>query len=195
MKSSRFIPIAALAFAVACSDTATNPTSVDGPLLSVGAGSFGNVTTLNSAGTASGAHIQSGAPIFCIVSNTLAITCSGSASYQLNGVGNTNATAALSATYSATVNCTNNGGKLVPVKSTTQSAPASTGSLSPDNGHLTVPQISTQSPSNAQFLAGATCPNGNWTKALAGGSATLQSFTYTLTFVGFSTAAISISAS
>jgi len=40
-------------------------------------------------------------------------------------------------------------------------------------------------PSDAQFEAAATCPNGNWTKSVQGGSITLSSFTYTLHFAGF----------
>ncbi len=195
MRSTRLIPVAVLAFAVACSDTATSPTPVGGPLFSVSPGSFGNVTTLNAAGTPSGGHIQSGGPVFCLVDADLNVFCSGAGSYQINGIGNTNATATLSATYSATVDCTNRGGKLVPVKSQLTGAPATSGSLSPDNGHLTVPQISTSTPSAADFEAAATCPNGNWTKSLAPGDPTLESFEYDLTFAGFVTAAILISAS
>ncbi len=195
MRSTRLIPVAVLAFAAACSDTATSPTPVGGPLFSVSPGSFGNVSTLNAAGTPSGGHIQSGGPVFCLVEADLDIFCSGLGSYQINGIGNTNATATLSATYEATVDCTNRGGKLVPVKSQATSAPASTGTLQPDNGHLTVPQLSTQTPDDAAFEAAATCPNGNWTKSVAPGDPTLVSFEYDLTFVGFVTPAIFISAS
>src|SRR5438445_407282 len=81
MRSSALIPIAVLAFAAACSDTATDPTSVGRPLFSVSAGTFGNVTTLNAGGTPSGGHIRSGGPVFCVVASDLSITCSGSASY------------------------------------------------------------------------------------------------------------------
>jgi hypothetical protein len=41
-------------------------------------------------------------------------------------------------------------------------------------------------PSASDFEAMATCPNGNWTKELESGTVTLSSFTYTLTFAGFS---------
>jgi hypothetical protein len=193
MRSSKLIPIAVLAFAVACSDTATNPTSVDGPLFAVSPGSTGPAT-LNAAGTPSGGHLQSGS-IFCTVGSDLSITCSSTGTYQINGIGNTNANAVLSATYSATVDCTNKGGNLVEVKSTAETAPASTGTLRAKNGSLTVTQISTSAPTAQQFFASATCPNGNWTKSLAGGSVTLESYTYTLTFVGFSTPAVSIAVS
>ena len=197
MRANRLIPIAVLAFAVACSDTATSPTltSVGGPLSSLEPGTFGNVTTLNAAGTPSGGHIQSGGPVFCTVSETLVVTCAGGGPYEIAGIGNSNATGTLSATYEATVDCTNKGGKLVPVKSQVTGALASTGSLSPKNGRLEVPQISSQTPTEAQFFASATCPNGIWTKSLAPGDPELVSFTYTLTFVGFTTPAISISAS
>ena len=194
MKYTRFMPIAMLAFAVACSDTATSPTSVGGPLFALSAGTFGEVTTLNAAGAPGGGHIQTGGPVSCIVSATLVVTCSTGA-YEIAGIGNANAEATLSASYSATVDCTNKGGKLVPVKSTAQSAPASTGEIEAKNGRLTVPQLSTSGqPSPSQFLNAATCPNGNWNKSLADGDPTLESFTYTLNFVGFATAAILISA-
>src|SRR3989442_12601963 len=84
MRSKHLIPIAVLAFAAACSDTATSPTSVGRPLFSVSPGTFGNVTTLNAGGTPSGGHIQSGGPVFCVVASDLSITCSGSGSYQIN---------------------------------------------------------------------------------------------------------------
>jgi hypothetical protein len=197
MRANRLIPIAVLAFAVACSDTATSPTSLTPVvgLSAVEAGTYGNVTTLNAGGTPSGGHIQTGSPVRCVVGTNLVVTCDDSGAYEISGIGNTNAQATLSATYEATVDCTNRGGNLVPVKSQATSAPATTGQLEPKNGRLTVPQLSTSTPSAADFFAQATCPNGNWTKSLAPGAPTLVSFTYTLTFVGFATPAISISAS
>jgi len=195
MRPTRLIPVAVLALAVAaCSDTTTSPTSVGGPLFAVSPGTFGNVTTLNAGGTPSGGHIQSGGPINCVVGSDLSVTCSGSGSYQINGIGNTNANAALSATYSATVDCTNKGGNLVEVKTQITSGPVSTGDIAPKNGNLKVPQLSSGDPTTA-LLAAATCPNGNWRKSFAAGSPTLESFTYTLTFVGFSTPAVSIAGS
>jgi hypothetical protein len=129
-----------------------------------------------------GTHVQTGTPGCTVNEITLAVTCN---EFELAGVGNANAEASLIASYSATVDCTNKGGKLVPVKSTLQSAPASTGVLEPKNGRLTIPQLSVSPPSDAAFLAAATCPNGNWTKSLAGGTATLDSWVYTVSFVGF----------
>jgi len=141
-------------------------------------------TTTNPANAPMGTHFQAGTSATCSVdTSTLLVTCS---SYQLNGVGNSDATGALGATYSATVNCTNHGGMLVPVKSSAQTAPTTTGSLSPKNGSLIVPSLNSGPvPTAADFFKAATCPNGNWTKSLQGGSITLSSFTYTLTFAGF----------
>jgi hypothetical protein len=105
---------------------------------------------------------------------------------SLAGVGNTNAIATLSTTYTATVQCRNHGGQIVDVKSQVTTVPATTPKLSPKNGRLTVPTLSSSPvPTAAQFEAQATCPNGNWTKELLGGTITLSSFTYTLHFVGF----------
>jgi len=74
----------------------------------------------------------------------------------------------------------------VPVKASVQTAPTTTGSLSPKNGKLTVPSLnSSPVPTNAQFEAQATCPNPNWTKSVRGGTITLSSFIYTLHFAGF----------
>jgi len=141
------------------------------------------LATTNPANAPTGTHLQSGT-IGCSVDSSSLVTCN---TFELAGVGNSNATGSLGATYSATVDCTNHGGKLVPVKSTAQTAPTTTGSLSPKNGKLIVPSLNSGPvPTDAQFEAAATCPNGNWTKSLEGGSITLSSFTYTLTFAGFS---------
>jgi len=113
--------------------------------------------------------------------------------FELAGVGNANATATLDTTYSATVTCTNNGGKTVPVKSTVQTAPTTTGNLSPENGRLLVPALNSGPvPTAADFEANATCPNPNWTKATDTSTITLDSFTYTLMFAGFTGAYITI---
>jgi len=147
------------------------------------------LATTSPANAPTGTHLQSGT-IGCSVNSSSLVTCN---TFELAGVGNSNATGSLVATYSATVDCTNNGGKLVPVKSTAQTAPTTTGSLSPKNGKLIVPSLNSGPvPTDAQFEAAATCPNGNWTKSLAGGSVTLSSFTYTLTFAGFSAPYITI---
>lgn len=142
-----------------------------------------STTTFNAANAPTGTHVQSGSPTCSVGSNNL-VTCS---TYQLAGVGNANATGSLDATYTATVQCRNHGGQIVEVKSQAESTPTSTGSLSPKNGKLTVPSLSSGPvPSASDFEAMATCPNGNWTKELESGTVTLSSFTYTLTFAGFS---------
>jgi hypothetical protein len=140
-------------------------------------------TTFNAANAPTGTHVQTGSPTCAVGSNNL-VTCS---SYELAGVGNANATGSLQATYTATVQCRNHGGQIVEVKSQAESAPTSTGSLSPKNGRLSVPSLNSGPvPSAGDFEAMATCPNGNWTKELESGTVTLSSFTYTLTFAGFS---------
>jgi hypothetical protein len=147
-------------------------------------------TTIDPANAPTGTHLQTGTIGCSVDSSTLLVTCS---TFELAGVGGANATGSLATTYSATVDCTNKGGNLVPVKSTVQTAPTTTGSLSPKNGRLSVPSLSSAPvPTAADFEAAATCPNGNWTKSLAGGSITLSSFTYTLTFDGFTGAYITI---
>ena len=197
MRSSRLVPITVLALAAACSDPATSPMSIGAPLFLTVGQTFGTgaLTNTSSLALPNGGHLQSGS-VFCVVNSNLSVTCSSTGSYSINGVGNTNATATLAASFSSTIDCTNNGGKLVPVKSTPQTAPASSGPISSDkNGSLTVAPISSGAPTQSQFLNAATCPNGNWTKSLAGGSITLGSFTYTLLFAGKSTPTVSITGS
>jgi len=139
-------------------------------------------TTINPANAPTGTHLQTGT-IGCTVTGTV-VSCS---SFELAGVGNANATGSLIATYTATVQCRNHGGNIVEVKSQLTTAPTTTGSLSPKNGRLAVPVLSSGPvPTAAQFEAQATCPNGNWTRETLAGSITLSSFTYTLTFAGFS---------
>lgn len=139
-------------------------------------------TTINPAAAPTGTHLQTGT-ISCSVGTDLLVTCT---QYELAGVGNANAQATLDASYTATVQCRNHGGQIVEVKSQVKSAPVTTGNLSPKNGRLSVPSLtSSPLPTAAQFEAQATCPNGNWTKELEGGTITLSSFTYTLHFVGF----------
>jgi len=143
--------------------------------------SAATTTTFNPANAPSGTHVQRGTPS-CTVSG-LNVSCS---SFELAGVGNTNAQADLSATYSATVVCINAGGNPSDGQHQgTFSAAASTGQLSPKNGRLTVPTLSATAPTEDQFLAQQTCPNPNWTPTIPGGI-TLSSFTYTVTFAGFS---------
>src|SRR5919198_3280222 len=95
------------------------------------------VTTFDASAAPSGTHVQTGTPT-CSLSGGV-VTCS---SYELAGVGNTNATATLNSNYSATVQCRNHGGQIVEVKSQVTNVPSTTGQLSPKNGRLTVPSLS-----------------------------------------------------
>jgi hypothetical protein len=144
----------------------------------------------NDAAAPQGTHLQTGTPSCSFASDGLTVVCS---TYDLAGVGNTNATATLAATYSATVDCQNHGGNIVEVKAQVEAVPATTGQLEPKNGRLTVPSLtSAPVPSAAQFEALAVCPNRNWTKITRTGTIALESSVYTLTFEGFTGAYITI---
>jgi hypothetical protein len=149
-------------------------------------------TTINSAQAPSGTHFAKGsASPTCTVSGT-SVTCPAQ-TFVLGGVGNTNATENLTAEYTATINCTNKGGSLV--ESHNQDATATSGpiQLFPNrNGQISVAPVTVNGPTNAQVLEQADCPNPNWTPSVQGGSVTLSSFTYTLTFAGFSSPYITI---
>jgi hypothetical protein len=142
--------------------------------------------SFNSANAPGSSHLTSGSPS-CKVNADLSIDCSA---YVLGGVGNTNATVSLSATYSATINCTNHGGNLVEVHTTTFSTASTATVASTRNGQLRVPAQSTSPVSAPQV-----CPNPNWTPSIAPGTLVLKTFTYTLTFAGFSSPYITITAS
>jgi hypothetical protein len=146
--------------------------------------------TINPAAAPTGTHLQTGTISCSVDAATQLVSCT---SYELAGVGGANATGSLVTSYTATVQCRNHGGQIVDVKSQLTTAPTTTGSLSPKNGRLTVPALSSSPvPTAAQFEAQATCPNCNWTKELLGGTITLSSFTYTLTFAGFNSPYITI---
>jgi hypothetical protein len=140
------------------------------------------VTTIDPAAAPTGTHLQTGT-IGCRINADDTVTCS---QFELAGVGNANATADLTVTYTATVQCRNRGGQIVEVKSQIVGATSSTGSLSPENGRLLVPELdSAPAPTAAEFEAQATCPNGNWTKETLTSTIAVSGFTYTLTFEGF----------
>ena len=186
MRSLRFIPTTLLALGAACSeatDTIMSPASEGQPLPGV------VTTTIDPESAPTGTHFQVGTAT-CTVSG-LTISCS---SYELAGVGNANAQADLIASYTATVDCRNHGRQVVEVKAQVEEGPFSTGQLEPKNGRLLVPALTTAGalPSDADFTEQATCPNPNWTKEVRGGTITLSSFTYTLTFALFTTAYITI---
>ena len=130
-------------------------------------------------------HLTSGT-VQCVVNAARDVDCS---SYTLGGVGHTNADVNLSANYSATIDCTNHGGNLVESHTSTF-ADSSGGTLtSSRNGQLRVPAQSVSA-----FGAPQVCPNPNWTPSIRPGTLTLNTFTYTLTFAGFTSPYITITA-
>jgi hypothetical protein len=184
MRPTRLIPLAVLAFAAACSDTATSPTSLGGPKLFV-VGS--NPGTLDANNTPSGGHLQSGAIGCTIASVTFSISCT---SYRINGIGHTNATLLLTADYTATIDCTNHGNNVVE-SHTVVGFDVTSGPVqltASKNGSLSVPTASVSAGSAPQV-----CPNPNWTPSIRTGTIVLNNFSYTLTFDGESGAAVSIS--
>jgi hypothetical protein len=146
-------------------------------------------TTFNPAAAPEGTHLVTGTPTPTCTVTTLSVSCN---SYELAGVGNTNATATLSVTYTATVQCRNHGGQIVEVHSQDVTATSTSGLLTPQNGRLTVPALSSTAPTAAEFEALATCPNPNWTAEVLASTITVESFTYTVTFEGFEGAYITI---
>ena len=139
--------------------------------------------SFNSANAPASSHLTSGTPS-CTVNADLSIDCSP---YVLGGVGNTNATVSLVASYSATINCTNHGGNLVESHTTTFSDSDTATVASTRNGQLRVPARHVSA-----FDAPQVCPNPNWTPSIAPGTLVLNSFTYTLTFAGFTSPYITI---
>jgi hypothetical protein len=146
---------------------------------------FPTATSFNSANAPGSSHLTSGSPS-CTVNADLSINCSA---YVLGGVGNTNATVALNASYSATIDCTNHGGNLVESHTTTFAASSTATVASTRNGQLSVPAQSV-----SPFSAPQVCPNPNWTPSIRAGTLTLNTFTYTLTFAGFTSPYITITA-
>jgi hypothetical protein len=144
------------------------------------AGSF------DSANAPGSSHLTSGSPS-CTVNADRSISCSA---YVLGGVGNTNATVSLVANYSATIDCTNKGGNLVESHTSNFSDDSTASVASTKNGQLSVPAQSV-----SPFGAPQVCPNPNWTPSIRTGTVTLNSFTYTLTFAGFTSPYITITAS
>ena len=151
----------------------------------VAPGTYGpDAGSFNPANAPGSSHLTSGSPS-CTVNANLSIDCS---SYVLGGVGHTNATVSLAGNYSATIDCTNHGGNLVESHTSTFSASSTATVASTRNGQLTVPTRSA-----SPFSAPQVCPNPNWTPSIAPGTLTLNSFTYTLTFAGFTSPYITIS--
>ncbi len=155
-------------------------------LAAVSPGTYGpDPGSFNPANAPGSSHLTSGTPQ-CVVNAALDVDCSA---YVLGGVGHTNADVNLTASYSATINCTNHGGNLVETHSATFSDSSGATLTSSHNGQLRVPAESASA-----FSAPQVCPNPNWTPSIAPGTLVLNSFTYTLTFAGFSSPYITISA-
>jgi len=142
-------------------------------------------TTINPANAPSGTHLQSGAIGCSVGTDGLTVSCSA---FELGGVGNTNADLSLTANYSGVVDCRNHGGNIVESHETTFSA-TNEATLTPSrNGRL---RVGARSVSPDIDLA-EPCPNPGWTPEFHAGSPTLDSFTYTLTFAGFTSPYITI---
>jgi Tfp pilus assembly protein PilW len=135
-----------------------------------------------------GAHYAKGfgEPV-CTVSGTT-VTCTGT---QIEGVGNTNATVELAVTSTISGVCHNPGVNSMVVEPFSESITTTTSSelTSTKNGRLVVPAQMTEGTSTEEFLATFTCPNPNWTPEV---TSNVLSFTYTLTFAGFTEPAILI---
>jgi hypothetical protein len=144
-------------------------------------------SSLDPSQAPSGTHLQTGA-IGCTVDpTTLAVTCS---TFELAGVGHTDADVALTASYTAIVDCNNPGAnRNNPIESHTTSFSASTQITvtSGKNGRLSIPQQSVSPTSVAQG-----CPNPNWTPVIRAGTLTLESFSYTVTFEDFASPYITV---
>ena len=150
----------------------------------------GAAASIDPSAAPTGAHFVHGVVPSCSVDG-LTVSCN---TYEIAGVGNTNADATLTASYSATVDCYNSGtNPNNPIEShtTSFSDTADSGQLSPKNGRLTVPALSV-SPTTSDLQGAAYCPNANWTAVIRDGTLHLVSFTYTVTFAGFNGAFITI---
>jgi hypothetical protein len=149
------------------------------------------VTNFNNA--PSGAHYRQGsAEPVCTqttvpTTGAITVSCTGT---QIAGVGNTNATLDLLVTGTANFVCHNPGNENIVEPHSGSVSEETTAQLTPSrNGTLVVPaQSVTISPEEA--AAQFTCPNPNWREEFTGFSA--LSYSYTLTFAGFTAPAISL---
>jgi hypothetical protein len=143
--------------------------------------------SFNSANAPGSSNLKSGTPQCVVEAGTLDVDCSA---YVLSGVGNTNATTDLSATYSAIIDCRNHGGNVVESHETTFSSTGGQTLFPGRNGQLRVLAVSASAGDVEQV-----CPNPNWTPEIQPGTLVLETFTYTLQFAGFSEPYITITAS
>src|SRR5918994_129743 len=138
-----------------------------------------------------GAHFARGAgePV-CTFTGPTTVTCTPTA---VQGVGNTNATQTLAVTSTFTGTCSNPGkNPSDPIEPFTESETTTTSTpLFPTrNGRLDIPEISATGTTSEAFLATFSCPNPRWQANVTG---TAVSFTYTVTFDGFTAPFISLS--
>jgi hypothetical protein len=160
-------------------------------LVGLSAGAAWAVTNFNNA--PSGAHYRQGsAEPVCTSTTTpttgaITVSCTGT---QIAGVGNTNADLLLTVSGTADFVCHNPGNDNIVEPHSGSVSESTQTTLTPSrNGTLVVPQQSvTISPEEA--AAQFTCPNPNWREEFVGFSD--LSFTYSLTFAGFTAPAISI---
>jgi hypothetical protein len=152
--------------------------------LAVNPGTF-DEPTINSANAPQGTHLQEGS-ISCTVNEDLTIDCSA---FELGGVGNTNATALLTGTYTGDVLCTNHGRQRVEAQDTTFESSTGPTTLRSKNGRMDVPELSLDPVPTAETNP---CPNNNWTFVVE--NLQLLSFSYTITFAGFDDPYITIAA-
>jgi subtilase family serine protease len=157
---------------------------VIGTVAALAAGAFAG-TVIDPDNAPSGTHLQSGAIGCTVGSDGLTVSCTA---FELAGVGNTNAFVSLTADYSGVVDCRNHGGQIVESHETTFSATNEATVRPTRNGRL---RVAARSVSPDIDLA-EPCPNPNWTPEFHEGSPTLDGFTYTLTFAGFTDPYITI---
>jgi hypothetical protein len=148
--------------------------------------------TINFDNAPQGAHFVGNPTVECLATLS-SVTCPGER-FEIAGVGNANAQAALTVSLTGIVDCNNPGNnRNNPIESHSDSVSATVTSplLSPKNGRLALERLKATVPTAAQFEAQADCPNPNWTPEVREGSLQL-SFTYTVTFVGFEDPVIEI---
>jgi len=141
------------------------------------------VASLAFSATANAAnpHIVTGFPQPDCAVTDQTVNC---VSTQIAGVGNNNAVATLTATYSGVVDCNNPGeNPNNPIESheTTFDVVSSSDIIEPKNGRLVIPALSASPRALTPEEEATLCPNPNWEAVLR--DVELVSFTYTIDFV------------
>jgi hypothetical protein len=147
----------------------------------------------NFANAPSGAHYKNrfAEPVCSSTTDpdtgAITVSCTGT---QIGGVGNTNATLSLVVSGTANFVCHNPGNENIVEPHSGTATDTTTVPLAPSrNGTLIVPPVE-GSISPEEAAAQFSCPNANWTEEFTGFTDT--SFTYSLTFAGFTAPVISI---